>query len=160
MTGIAQVASEVVKLNYHYEATVQQVFEAWSNPQALSAWFGPHSHTCKIEKFDFREGGEYQLRMVPLIKGENSASHSDKDPICAGQIVQIELQKKIVMTFTWIENGSDIGETLLTIELYPASGGTDLIITHERLPNNEARKAHADGWQGSLECLEEYLDNE
>ena len=61
------------------------------------------------------------------------------------------------MTFTWIENGGDIGETLLTIELRAKRGGTELQLMHERIPTEEMRQAHTGGWQGSLECLEEYL---
>jgi len=46
---------------------------------------------------------------------------------------------------------------LLTVELFDNHGETDLRLTHERLPSEEARQAHRGGWQGTLECLEEFL---
>ena len=50
-----------------------------------------------------------------------------------------------------------MGETLLTIEMFEADGGTDVVLTHERLPDEELRQAHEGGWQSSLECLEDYF---
>jgi len=61
------------------------------------------------------------------------------------------------MSFTWIENGGDIGDTLLAIEINAVGDGSELILTHERLPDDEMRTAHQSGWEGALECLEEYL---
>lgn len=159
MNQAAVNASEVVELRHHYQATPEQVFEAWSNPEALGQWFGPHSHNCKIEKFDFTEGGEYQIRMIPIEKDKDPDCTGDtsKDSICAGTFVQIQAPNKIVMSFTWIENAGNIGDTLLTIDILDRDGGTDVVLLHEKLPDEELRKAHQGGWQGSLECLEEFL---
>lgn len=37
----------------------QRVFEAFSNPQQLTLWFGPKGFTSTFETFDFRIGGEW-----------------------------------------------------------------------------------------------------
>ena len=157
MALVAENASETIQLKHHYTADRDQVFAAWTDPKALGQWFGPHSHSCHIEKWDLREGGEYQIRMIPVGEDSDCGGDSDKDSVCAGKFVQVQPPGKLVMTFTWIENGGDIGETLLTIELFEAGDGTDVVLTHERLPDEEMRKAHTGGWQGTLECLEEYL---
>jgi uncharacterized protein YndB with AHSA1/START domain len=155
----ATTASETLELKHHFNARPEQVFAAWSEPEALNQWFGPHSHNCKVEKFDFKTGGKYQIRMIPTGKVEDPDCHGDttQDSVCAGEFVEIEKPNKIVMTFNWIQNGADMGETLLSIHIYPANDGTDLVLTHEKIPTEELREAHQGGWQGSLECLEEYL---
>lgn len=157
MSLAAQTASEVVQLSRHYNANIEQVFAAWSNPEALGQWFGPSSHTCKIEKFDFRTGGEYQIRMIPTGEDSDCGGDSAQDSVCAGQFVEINEPNRIAMTFTWIENGGDIGNTLLTVELKNRGKGTDVVLIHEKLPNEAMRQAHASGWEGSLESLEHYL---
>ncbi len=157
MTLAAQTASEVVQLSRHYKANIDQVFAAWSDPEALGQWFGPSSHRCKIEKFDFRTGGEYQIRMIPTGKDSDCGGDTSQDSVCAGQFVEIKAPNKLAMTFTWIENGGDIGNTLLTVELKSRGKGTDVILIHEKLPNEAMRQAHASGWEGSLESLERYL---
>lgn len=57
MALAAQQAQETVRLQHQYNATIEQVFSAWSDPNALGQWFGPHSHNCKVEKYDFTVGG-------------------------------------------------------------------------------------------------------
>lgn len=156
----AKTASETVRLTHHYKATREQVFEAWTDAGAMAQWFGPHSHTCKIEKLDVREGGEYQFRLIPTgeVEDPECGGDSSADSVCAGTFVVVQPPEKLAMTFSWIENGGDVGETLLTIELLEAEAGTELVLTHERLPTEELRQAHAGGWQGSLECLEEFIN--
>jgi uncharacterized protein YndB with AHSA1/START domain len=157
MASVAETAVSTVKLTHVYQASPHQVFNAWSDPEALGQWFGPHSHKCLIEKYDFRQNGEYQIRMVPVAEDTDCAGDSSQDSVCAGTFVEIIPEERIVMTFGWIENGGDIKDTLLTIELNATHDGTELVLTHERLPNKEACDAHRGGWQGSLECLEEFL---
>lgn len=157
MALAAQQAQETVRLQHLYEAIPEQVFDAWSDPEVLGKWFGPHSHNCKVEEFDFTEGGQYQIRMIPVGEDADCAGDTTQDSVCAGQFVEIIPNERIVMTFDWIENGAPMGDTLLTIELRPVGTKTELSLTHERLPDKQLRDAHESGWQGSLECLEEYL---
>lgn len=151
--------SETVQLRHHYNAPREQVFRAWTDPEALGQWFGPQSHTCKVEKLDVREGGDYQLRLIPTDENEDSdcGGNASADSICAGTFVSIQAPEKLVMTFGWIQNGADISDTLISVRFVEADGGTDLVLTHERLPTEEMRQAHAGGWQSSLECLETFL---
>ena len=157
MTVAATTASETLQLKHHYSATPDQVFAAWSDPHALGQWFGPHSHSCKVEQYEFKQGGQYQIRMIPIGQDGDCAGDTSEDSICAGEFVEIIEPNKIVMTFNWIENGADMGVTLLSIDISPANNGTDVVLTHEKIPTEELREAHQGGWQGTLECLEEFL---
>lgn len=157
MALAAQQAQETVRLQHMYDATPEQVFNAWANPEALGKWFGPHSHRCRVEKFDFTEGGKYQVRMIPVGEDADCEGDPTQDSVCAGEFVEIVPNQRIVMTFDWIENGAPLGDSLLTIEIQPVGNQTELKLTHDRLPDEQIREAHESGWQGSLECLEEFL---
>ena len=157
MATVAELATETVEIKHQYNASLKQVFTAWSDPDALGHWFGPHSHKCKVEKYDFRVDGYYQIRMIPVTEDTDCAGDSNKDSVCAGTFVEIIPDQKIVMTFGWIENGGDIDNTLLTVIFAEANGKTEITLIHERLPNKPAADAHRGGWEGSLECLETYL---
>ncbi len=157
MTVAAQAATDVVTLQHHYKFGIDQVFAAWSSPEALAKWFGPHSHNSTIEKYDFNTGGKYQIRMVPTGKDSDCTDEADEDSVCAGSFVEIDVANRIVMTFGWIEGGANMGETLLTAEFAEVDGGTEITLTHEKIPSEELRQAHMGGWQGTLECLQEYL---
>ena len=76
MTAVAQTAADVVILRHQDKVGIDRVFEAWSNPEALAQWFGPHSHNSKIEKYEFKTGGQYQIRMVPRSEEHTSELQS------------------------------------------------------------------------------------
>ena len=155
--AVTEVANDTVQLKHAYKATPEQVYQAWINPQALAQWFGPHSHTSKVEKFDAQEGGEYQIRMTPVESEHDCTGEANEDSVCAGTFVKLTPNKQLVMTFNWIEGGADMGETLLTIDISETSSGSEVVLTHERIPTEELRQAHMGGWEGTLECLEEYM---
>ena len=152
----AQTASETLELKHHYPYTPQQVFDAWTSKEAVGQWFGPHSHRCEVEEYEFRQGGRYRIRLIPVSEDTQCGSGSHDASVCEGEFVKIEPEKSIVMSFTWVE-GAEIGDTLLSIEFRAVKGGTQIILTHERLPDEPMRQAHQGGWQGTLECLETYL---
>ena len=157
MTQAAETITETLQLKHHYQARPEQVFSAWSNAEVLGQWFGPQSHQCKVEKYDFNQGGKYRIRMIPLNEDHSCSGEANEDSVCAGQFVEIKHNEKIIMTFNWVEGGADMGETLLSIELTEKNKGTELVLTHERLPNNDLRNAHEEGWTSSLECLDTFL---
>lgn len=159
MSTAAEVATETVKVNHQYDFPVNQVFAAWTNPEALGKWFGPQSHKCVIEKYEFQINGNYQIRMIPLVEDTDCDGDPNADSVCAGTFIEIIPNRKIAMTFGWIENGGDIGNTLLTIEFKETNGATEVSLLHERLPNKPSADAHRGGWEGTLVCLEEFLAN-
>ena len=40
-----------------FDAPVEQVWKAWSDPDQVMRWWGPHGFTAPVAKMDFREGG-------------------------------------------------------------------------------------------------------
>jgi uncharacterized protein YndB with AHSA1/START domain len=45
----------------------------------------------------------------------------------------------------------------VTFNLEPSDGGTLLTLTHEHLPDEDARKSHEAGWKGLLDKLPVFL---
>lgn len=150
-------ANEMVALTRHFAAAPATVFDAWADPGALEQWFGPPSHRCVVEQYEFRAGGRYRIRMVPTGEDPDCSGDPSADSICAGEFLTVDRPRSLAMTFTWVENGADIGETVLTVELREAGSGTELTLTHERLLDAGIRDAHRGGWEGTLECLGQFL---
>lgn len=40
-----------------FDAPIEQVWKAWSDPQLVMRWWGPTGFVCPVAKMDFREGG-------------------------------------------------------------------------------------------------------
>ena len=58
------------------------------------------------------------------------------------------------LVFTWHSNGTDQKETLVTVDFLPAGAKTEVVVTHEMLPES-ARPAHSRGWTSGLEHLDD-----
>lgn len=40
-----------------FDAPVDRVWKAWSDPEDVKRWWGPHGFTCPVARMDVREGG-------------------------------------------------------------------------------------------------------
>ncbi len=46
-----------------FNAPLAIVWDAWTKPEQIAAWWGPAGFTTTIHEMDFREGGEWRLTM-------------------------------------------------------------------------------------------------
>ena len=123
-------------------ATVDELFDAWLDPESLAQWMHPGSTARSTAKVDARVGGAFEVIM-----------HSPNKPLRHyGEYRHIERNKKL--TFSWISDATHHMETLVTVEFNIAGAGTEIVLTHERIPDHEAGKAHAQGWALGFELLE------
>ena len=58
------------------------------------------------------------------------------------------------LVFTWISRGTEQKETLVTVDFIARGKGTEVVVTHEHLPES-ARPSHTNGWTSGLERLDE-----
>ena len=68
-----------------------------------------------------------------------------------GTYQQIVPNELLVFSWGWPEDPSP--ETLVTVEFRDAEGGTEVVLTQERIPNAEVAQRNQFGWTGMLEKL-------
>ena len=61
------------------------------------------------------------------------------------------------MTWRWLGDEDDGGESRIEIDLRAIAGGTELVFTHAQLSSEESRKGHTEGWNGALDKLEKHF---
>ncbi len=115
----------------------------------MRKWLGGGDDpTVPAAEVDLRVGGRFRVAM----KSEGGGLH-----VAAGEYKEVRPPERLVFTWTWAEGGMEIGETLVTVDLREREGGTEVSLTHERLPTKEARRTHADGWTTHLNLLQKTL---
>ena len=93
-------------------------------------------------KLDPKVGGSYEITM----QGQSG-------PIVHKGVYQlIDRPKKLV--FTWASPGTELRDTLVTVDFLAMGKRTEIIVTHEQLPES-ARPSHSRGWTSGLEHLDE-----
>jgi uncharacterized protein YndB with AHSA1/START domain len=131
-----------------YPVAPEKVWRAWTDPEALSGWFGPDGpQAVSLAELDLRVGGKYRI----VFGGPEG-----KDNECAGIYKEIVPNRKLVFTWCW-PNSTPERVSQVTILLRAEGGGTDLEFRHEQFFDEAARDGHNRGWTAALSKLEAYL---
>lgn len=146
-----QTPVESLTLVRTLQASAQEIFKAWTDPELIQRWMSsPSGDSTTLAEVDARIGGHYRLET----KTPGGQVH-----VTTGVYQEMEPGRRLVQT--WIYQGpftDFVGhETLLTVELRELGPGlTELTLRHERVPSDAYRDAVRGGWTallGNLEAL-------
>jgi uncharacterized protein YndB with AHSA1/START domain len=156
---------KTVRLERVFDAPVERVWAAWTDPELVAKWWGPKHFTSHDNKIDFKVGGKYVLCM------HAPKEFGDQDMYSGGEYKEIVPMKKIVMTDNFMDKDGNVvspdvygmpadfpQNLLVTIEFEELEGGkTKLTLTHEGLPAGEQGEQAEAGWSESLDKLADSL---
>jgi uncharacterized protein YndB with AHSA1/START domain len=134
-----------------FTAPREEVFRAWTDPQAMTQWFGSRFMRKPDAEADVRVGGRYRITMK---------SRTGWTFHCVGTYVEVEPPERLVYTFSWENMGAltpGMGDSLVTVEFRDLDGSTEVHLTHELRDSRWLRGFHHWGWRRSLDNLERLL---
>jgi uncharacterized protein YndB with AHSA1/START domain len=138
----AALASAAVVVRRTIAASAEDLFDAFLDPEALATWMRPGAIKSTVAKVEPHVGGRYEI----LMQGESW-------PIPHNGVYRvIDRPKRLV--FTWHSPGTEQRETLVTVDFLRVDQRTEVVVTHEQLPES-ARPSHSRGWTSGLEHLEQ-----
>jgi uncharacterized protein YndB with AHSA1/START domain len=142
-------APPALQMKRTFQAPRERVFRAWTDPEELARWFGPsEDYHALVPTLELRVGGKYSLEIHH--KGGNVHRVS-------GTYREIKPPEKIAFTWRW-ENDPTASESMVTLEFRDLGISTEILLTHEQLPNAEQRERHEQGWIGNMNQLGNYLN--
>jgi uncharacterized protein YndB with AHSA1/START domain len=149
---VAAEAPITLVLKRTFDASREQVFDAWIDPKQLGAWMGPRQVLrADVPVSEPRVGGRYRIIMH---------LESGQTPAVGGVYREIARPERLVFTWAWEGNlpgGMSNHETLVTLTFRDIGGKTEMTMRHEGFEAESARESHTHGWTGSFEKLEEFL---
>jgi uncharacterized protein YndB with AHSA1/START domain len=115
---------DTFRIDRHYAAAPDRVFQAFADPQAKAAWFGgPAELKREDEEFDFREGGRETMVTV-LDDGTRIGYYVTYTDVVPGE--------RLVYTYEMSMNGKRISVSVATVEMRAAAGGgTEFSLTEQ-----------------------------
>ena len=132
-----------------YAVPVAAVYAAWTDPEQVKHWMGPSEDFGEAEvTTDVRVGGRYRIVMY----APDGEVHR-----VGGMFREIVPNKKLVYTWAW--ESTPGRESLVTVEFKPSGDGTELLLTHERFFDSQARDKHQHGWNGCMDRLGRFLSH-
>lgn len=124
------IKTDEVFIEETFNASIEKVFEAWTDPEKLMKWYAPDGCTIIFKKIEVEKGGKYHSCISNPQYG---------DCWCIGEYIEVIPHSKIVFTMINAdENGNPInpieigmdsdwpGRTLVTVTLTEENGKTKL----------------------------------
>lgn len=131
----------------HYPVAPEKVWRAWTDPQALSRWFGPgEPDSVTHADLDVRAGGRYRI----AFRTQDGQKHE-----VLGEYREVVANRKLSFTWAWTSTPERV--SLVTIEMQPSGEGCQLDFLHERFFDEQARDNHQRGWKATFAKLDEFL---
>lgn len=128
----------------------QKLFDMFSQAEVLSKWFSPSADIhLEILEFKFEPGGRYRFRyQMP----------DGRAPTVGGLYREIVEHERISVSWVWEAPDPLAGIPMeVTFEFFPAGTGTEIVVTHEKLPSDTACSIHEDGWERALDSLQHFI---
>jgi uncharacterized protein YndB with AHSA1/START domain len=141
--------AQQVAITHEFDAPIEHVFRAWTDPDELAAWYGPAGMRTPREKIriDLRVGGRFELTMVSL-GGEREYS-------IGYQIVELSPPELLVLRSDPMPAAGKGASTTVRVALEDLDGRTRMTLTDGPLPFG-CEHAEA-GYRAAVEKLAAHL---
>ena len=147
-----------LRLSRVLKADRKRVFESWTQPEKMRAWWAPGTMIVPNVSNDLRVGGQYRIEMQGSMAAHEGAAEVDAaSPIVVAQGTYREIMPYERLSYTWTGSWDPTEETLVTITLKDVADGTELTLEHGRFTSEQSRDTHRSGWESSLAKLSQFL---
>ncbi|MFC3997478.1 SRPBCC family protein [Nocardiopsis sediminis] len=117
-----------IEITREFDAPVEAVFRAHTDPGLVKQWLGPHGYDMDIEAYDVRTGGRYRY-----VHSDGSGGSYAFN----GVFHTVRPNETIIQTFEY--EGVPDSVSIQTLTLEDLGGGRTRLTGHSTFPSMEAR---------------------
>lgn len=154
MAGGCSQASKFVR------ARRSRVYQAFTNPEELTAWLPPGDMTGVMHAFDARPGGGYEMSLFyPDGEASRRGKTAAREDRVRVRFVELIPDERIVEAVDFISDDPAYGgETTIVVTLADRPGGTEVGMRFENLPPGVRPEDNDEGARLSLYQLARRLE--
>jgi uncharacterized protein YndB with AHSA1/START domain len=137
------------------------LYRACVDADAVASWLPPDGMKGALEVFDPREGGIFRMTLTyehpdPAVRGKTSENADTVE----GRFLKLVPDRQIVQAFAFeSEDTAFAGTMTMTWSFEPVTGGTDVTILCENVPEGIRQEDHLMGMRSSLENLAAFAEH-
>lgn len=138
-----------------FDAPRALVWQAWTDPQQLAQWWGPHGFTNPVCDVDVRPGGEIHI----VMRGPDGTDY----PMRGIFREVVEPERLVFTNFPVDANGQPMIDGVTTVTFSERNGKTEMVL-HTRAVGLVPAAAYmitgmSEGWSQSIERLAALLES-
>lgn len=137
---IERLQGPTLRLEQHVPAPVEEVFDAWLDPQRLATWWWPE-HADTTFEVDARVGGSFRI----WSEGHGLGAH--------GTYLELDRPVQLAMTWVWESARGESPEDVVVVSLHDLDGETLLTLEHHMAEPTEDTTNPERGWSQVLREL-------
>ena len=147
-TKVAMVDNDAVTIELILNASVEQVWNAWTDPALIVNWFGsdPNGKVLKAD-LNVRTGGSFEVTFID----SDGTRHT-----CRGIYSIVQECRKL--SFSWMWESEPGVESFVTVALTSIEERTQMLFQHANLGIASSHD-YLNGWQATFGKLERMLDS-
>jgi uncharacterized protein YndB with AHSA1/START domain len=139
-------------------AEVDDVYQAFVDPEAVVKWLPPKGARATLEAFEPREGGAFCMTLV--FEGPHARGKTQEDTdVVRGTFDRLVPGQSITQRFDFVSDDPDFAGTMtMRWTLRREGAGTRVSVSAENVPRGISPADHQNGMESSLENLAAYLE--
>jgi uncharacterized protein YndB with AHSA1/START domain len=148
---VTDPAGGAFTLTMVFEAPRDLVWKAWTEPDQLARWWGPHGLTTPLStiEVDLRPGGAFRLTMV---SDEDGASYTS-------EMEFREVLEPERLVFAWASQRG-LGPGMVTVTLRDLGGRTEMTCHYVARHPGDIYADVRTGWSEQFERLARHIESE
>jgi uncharacterized protein YndB with AHSA1/START domain len=148
---LAQRTGITIHVRRRFPVPREKVFRAWTDADVLKRWWCPQGWAPAEIEINARAGGTYRIGMRRSEPGP---------PIYVyGRFLEVHPPERLVYTWQWENAFEQMPQTRVTVQFIENGTTTEIVLTHENLPEISVCLRHRAGWIAAWERIERSLLN-
>lgn len=140
----------ILHIEREFRAPPESVYNAWTDPNILTKWWGPEGMTTPEFELNTYEGGSWTTTMESAEGNQVTTS---------GNYKVLDPPSRLVFTWAWTQDDGSRGtETEVEITLAKSEIGTLMTLVQGTFADMAARDNHNAGWSSSFNDLDRVFD--
>jgi uncharacterized protein YndB with AHSA1/START domain len=146
-----------MRVSHHVVAPRRVVYQALLNAEAIASWRVPEGMTSTVHEFDPVQGGAFRISLTYTAPDAVGKSTANTDTY-HGRFVTLVPDERVVEELHFeTDDPAMHGTITITTVLTDAGTGTDVVMTHDGLPDAVPAADNELGTRMALENLDKLL---